>query len=755
MIVDLEGVTSNRNGIGARVEVTTPDGVTQHFEVRSGSSLGAGDDLAAHFGLGTNGSVSNVTVKWPSGVVQVVGSVGINQRTTIVESGVAGSTLSVSPLSVDFGQVEEGFSSAPTSMTMTNSGPDPIDVTSVSITGTDDGDFSHTFAGPVTISGGSTSTFDVTFSPQAQTAPEIVLPEGVLYRVNAGGALVVDWEEDSDANPSSYLLSGSASIETDTPTPTLDASVPAGTPVDLFTTMRRDQNKADPAMEWDFPVTAGEEIEVRLFFVEMSRCSEANRLFDVTIEGAVVLDDFDVYLEAGSACNVGIMRSFTVTPLDGNLDIDFPLENGRPSIVAGFEILGEGGGTSSSPRAAQLMIDHTGTNASLNVELMGEALVDDGGNNAPIAAFGFDVTDFDVTFTDASTDSDGSIVSWSWDLGDGNTSTAQNPTHTYGAFGSYSVSLLVTDDAGSTGAVTQTVTIVDPNAVGPFLEENGLISMEAEHYFTVTQVNDHIWTLTTAQSGFSGAGAMTPDPNNGTASNKTNSTEMTFDVELSTTGTYYVWARVFAATVNDNSLHMGHNGIASAKKMDSPDNIGTWNWTNIDTKGNRVLMELTGAGLNVINVWMREDGLILDKIVLTTDDTFVPEGEGPAESPRSAAQPGVASERVADGFAGMSLANTASDLPTEFELGENYPNPFNPTTLIQYALPEDAHVSLEVYDMMGRRVATLINGQLAAGRYESSWNGRSDSGSPVASGVYLYRLTAGTFSETKTMLLMK
>ena len=754
--IDLEGVTSNRNGIGARIELTTPDGATQYFEVRSGSSLGGGDDLVAHFGLGSNSSISNVTVKWPSGIEQVVGAIGINQRTTIVESGEAGSTLSVSPLSVDFGQLEEGLTSAPTTLTMTNSGPDAVDVTSVSITGTDASDFSHTFAGPVTIGAGGTSTFDVTFSPLAQTGPEMLLPEGVLYRVNAGGALVDEWEEDTDANPSTYLLSGSASIESDAATPTLDASVPAGTPTDLFLNKRRDANKADPPMEWDFPVTEGEEIEVRLFFVEMSRCSAANRLFDVEIEGALVLDDFDVYTEAGSACNVGIMRSFTVTPSDGNLDIDFLLENGRPSTVAAIEILGDsdGGGTSADPRSAQLMIDHTATNASLNVELMGEALVDDGGNNSPSASFSYSVTDFDVDFTDASTDSDGSITSWSWDFGDGNTSTEENPSHTYGDYGAYTVGLTVTDDQGATGFTSQTVNIVDPNAVGPFLEEGGLIVMEAENYFTVTQVEDHIWSFTTDEAGYSGAGAMIAGPNTGVAEAQGTGTEMTFDVELSTTGTYHVWVRVFAETVNDNSLHMGDNGDVSAKKMNAPTDIGTWVWTNINTKSNVVTMELGTAGLNTIHVWMREDGLILDKIVLTTDAGFVPDGTGPAESPRTTAAE-IASKRNADAEFGKSIQESNTSVPTEFELGTNYPNPFNPTTTIQFAVPEEAHVTLEVYDMMGRQVSTLVNGQLSAGRYDATWNGRSDGGSTVASGVYIYRITAGTYVESKTMLLLK
>ena len=751
--LELEGTTSNRSGIGARVELTTPDGVTQHYEIRSGSSLGAGDDLAAFFGLGNNASITEVVITWPSGIVQNVGAVGINQRITIVESGDGGSsTLSVSPLSVDFGQVEEGFSSDPSTLTMTNNGSETIDVSSVDVTGTDIGDFSHTFAGPVSISGGSTSTFEVTFSPQPQSdAAPTALPEGVAYRVNAGGdALTDDWEEDTDANPASYLLAGSSSIETDNNTPTLDASVPAGTPVDLFMSMRRDANKADPAMEWDFPVTAGEEIEVRIYFVEMSRCAAGNRVFDVTIEGATVLDDFDVYTEAGGACNVGIMRSFVVTPGDGNLDVNFPLGNGRPATAAGFEILGSGGdgGDGGSSRSAQVIINHTGINGSLNVELTGEAVEDDGGNSVPTAAFSTAITDFDVAFTDESSDSDGSIASWSWDFGDGNTTTEQNPSHTYTDYGTYAVSLTVTDDVGASASVTQNVTLSDPNATGSFLEEGGMVVMEAENYFSVIPVDGHTWSLTTDQAGYSGGGAMIASPNSGGTSPRANGAQMNYDVDFTTTGTYYAWVRVFAATSQDNSLHMGANGVSYARKMDAPDNIGSWTWTSEDTKGNRSTITIEAAGVNTVNAWMREDGLVADKFILTTDIDFVPTETGPAESPRSG-DSGAASARNA----GADVV--LESVPTEFALGDNYPNPFNPTTTIQFALPEETSVTLEVYDTMGRRVATLMNAQLAAGRYESNWNGLSDSGASVASGVYLYRLTAGAFSETKTMLLMK
>lgn len=837
LIVDLQGVSSNRDGIGARLELSTPDGVTQHYEVRSGSSLGAGDDVAAYFGIGNNGSITNLEITWPSGTVQNVGGLGINQRHLVVEDGSATSTLSLSPLSVDFDAIEIGSSSAPVQMTMTNNGVDAIDVTDISISGADAADFSHDFSGSVMISGGGSSTFNVTFSPQAAAAPSL-LPEGVLYRVNAGGDLVDDWEEDSATNESPYVLPGATSTESDNTTPTLDASVPAGTPSDLFQTFRRDATKADPRMEWDFPVTAGEEITVRLFFAELSRCSADNREFDVEIEGALVLDDFDVYTEAGGACHVGIMREFTVTPADGNLDIDFPLANGRPSIVSAIEILGEGGGgTTNDPRSAQLTVSHTGSNPAVTADLMGEATTTGGnvaptasfsfttsgltasftdassdsdgsivswdwdfgdgntstgqnpdityatggtytvmltvtddegatgstsqsvtvsdGNVSPTAAFNASVNDLQVDFTDASTDSDGSVVSWSWDFGDGNTSTSQNPSHTYGAYGTYNVMLTVTDDQGATGSVSQDVSVNDPNAVGAFITVDGMVVMEAESYFTNTPRSDHDWVETTAQADYSGSSAMMADPNTGTNIKKNSvstSPEMTYDVDFADAGTYFVWARIYAAQHVDNTIHMGLNDFPSASKMEAS-TLGEWTWTNVDAKGNVLTIGVTNAGLNTVHVWMREDGAHVDKVILTQDVAFVPTGQGPAESPRSGAAP--ASERSGLGRDLLTLEGASVDLPTEFSLGDNYPNPFNPTTTINFALPEDASVTLEVYDTMGRRIATLMSSQLAAGRYEAQWNGRNEAGAPVASGIYLYRIKAGSFTETKTMLLMK
>jgi FlgD Ig-like domain len=89
------------------------------------------------------------------------------------------------------------------------------------------------------------------------------------------------------------------------------------------------------------------------------------------------------------------------------------------------------------------------------------------------------------------------------------------------------------------------------------------------------------------------------------------------------------------------------------------------------------------------------------------------------------------------------------------ELLQNSPNPFNPSTSIKFFIPENSNASVKIYDMLGREVTTLINGPTTAGYHIVYWNGRDRYGSQAASGIYLYRLTAGNFIETKKMILLK
>ena len=89
-------------------------------------------------------------------------------------------------------------------------------------------------------------------------------------------------------------------------------------------------------------------------------------------------------------------------------------------------------------------------------------------------------------------------------------------------------------------------------------------------------------------------------------------------------------------------------------------------------------------------------------------------------------------------------------IPSQFTLHQNFPNPFNPRTEIAFDLPLASFVTLEVYNTLGQRVATLANEHRPAGQYKVSWDGSS-----FSTGLYLYQLRAGAFVETRKMILLK
>ena len=99
--------------------------------------------------------------------------------------------------------------------------------------------------------------------------------------------------------------------------------------------------------------------------------------------------------------------------------------------------------------------------------------------------------------------------------------------------------------------------------------------------------------------------------------------------------------------------------------------------------------------------------------------------------------------------------SSESEIPIQFAIHQNYPNPFNPITNLSYDLPEDGIVNITIYDMMGRVVHTLVNDYQTSGYKKIQWNATNDSGDPVSAGVYLYQIDAGSFSQTKKMILLK
>jgi hypothetical protein len=97
----------------------------------------------------------------------------------------------------------------------------------------------------------------------------------------------------------------------------------------------------------------------------------------------------------------------------------------------------------------------------------------------------------------------------------------------------------------------------------------------------------------------------------------------------------------------------------------------------------------------------------------------------------------------------------ATTLPETFGLEQNFPNPFNPTTTIGFALPRPSNVKLTIFNLLGQEVVTLINKEMPAGRYSVDWSGQTAGGTESASGIYVYRLTADEYTDTKKMLYLK
>ena len=96
-----------------------------------------------------------------------------------------------------------------------------------------------------------------------------------------------------------------------------------------------------------------------------------------------------------------------------------------------------------------------------------------------------------------------------------------------------------------------------------------------------------------------------------------------------------------------------------------------------------------------------------------------------------------------------------SRLPDRFALSQNYPNPFNPATEIRFDLPTRSHVTLSVYNLLGQRVRALLDEERGAGTWTVTWNGTDENGRAVSSGMYFFKMDAGSFTATRKMILLK
>jgi hypothetical protein len=175
----------------------------------------------------------------------------------------------------------------------------------------------------------------------------------------------------------------------------------------------------------------------------------------------------------------------------------------------------------------------------------------------------------------------------------------------------------------------------------PFQQDsgsNGLVVVEAESFDGRSTQSGKSWATYTATAGFSGSSALVTTPNTGITNDVgyvTASPRLDYRVNFVKTGVHYVWIRGLGPTTGDDSLHVGLDGAALA----SADKVGnlttTYGWTRNTLDGVVATINVTAVGIHTVNVWMREDGAIVDKFLLTTNASYMPTGVGPTQSLRS------------------------------------------------------------------------------------------------------------------------
>lgn len=177
-------------------------------------------------------------------------------------------------------------------------------------------------------------------------------------------------------------------------------------------------------------------------------------------------------------------------------------------------------------------------------------------------------------------------------------------------------------------------------AAQAFQESGGQVTLEAEHRSANIARSGATWALESLTPGYSGTGYLKALPNAGTSyatGYGPSSPELQYLVNFTTTGIYYVWIRGQGISTNDDMLHAGYDGNATilAKTITSSAFLNTFGWNNKRNTGSKAYVDISTPGIHLVQLWMGEDGFMVDKIWLTTNITATaPSGVGPAESPQ-------------------------------------------------------------------------------------------------------------------------
>ncbi|HEX6941578.1 MAG TPA: PKD domain-containing protein, partial [Gemmatimonadaceae bacterium] len=337
-----------------------------------------------------------------------------------------------------------------------------------------------------------------------------------------------------------------------------------------------------------------------------------------------------------------------------------------------------------------------------------------------------------VNFTDTST---GSPTSWSWTFGDGGTSTAQNPSHVYNAGGTYTVALTATNACGSnTNTKTGYVTVSGPGT---------WVTLSSDNFETgfgsYTDGGADCMRYTGGTFAHQGVAALDIQDNSLTAMSTSISA-----VNVSSYNTQEVtfWFRAQGMEAGEDFWLQYYNGTSyvTVASFASGTNFinGVFYQATVTLRKASIAFPANARLRFRCDASNNTDDVYIDEVVwrattdvlLTTELPVVVAGKDPGIDPMLEPSP----ERE----------------PHVTALEQNFPNPFNPRTSIAFTLAGESRVLLDVFDVGGKRVASLVDGVKGAGRHVVDFDGAS-----LSSGIYFYRLNAGGIVQQKKMVLLK
>lgn len=350
-----------------------------------------------------------------------------------------------------------------------------------------------------------------------------------------------------------------------------------------------------------------------------------------------------------------------------------------------------------------------------------------------------------VNFTDQSS---GSPTSWSWDFGDAATSTAQNPQHSFTNAGTYTVSLTASNTCGSADEIkTGYITVLTPPPQQCDDFADGDLSNWGNSFGTWTAIGSYM----KGNSNTNNARKTSPFGSYSTASIDA---DIRMNAGRNQRNARIIWGYVDGSNyrflegddVNNRWRIYERVGGTNTLRLNVNSSIGTATWYNVNvtvSSSGAVSFSVNGTPMSSYNFATSVSGLIgcgFTRSNCDFDNFCVSAGGGAPRSPMSEPLAGKVQEI----------------LPSKFEVYQNYPNPFNPSTDISFFLPEAARVTVEIFNVLGQRISTLLDEQTKAGLTTLTWNSDEVTGIMVSSGIYFYRIIVDNQPPiTKKMILIK